>query len=313
MLTHRQIARRKATRWQVGAVALIACAGAAVALPLHERLTPPKPVYEQPPVPTPETTRGAGLSALNFQQTAMTLKLLGPAGAAAATPTTDSTPEQAATPTTGPAPTAANEWVYVGYLSTPTTRTAMVRVDGEQLLFSVGAKHHDSTVKTIEPSYVEIERQGATKRLELAQRTMAFPTEGPKRPVQTRGPQAGGQAPMAMTQPQLNQPAMPNQFDQARMAALEQARRAQMGEKAQPMPDRSMFEPAAVYKRMTDPNAGLEQRIAALREYGITSGMPVDEAIVRIKMLAGDRTDDILKVNEEALQENANGKREGGG
>lgn len=306
MLTHRQIARSKAARWQVGAVALALGAGAAVAIPLHKQLTPAAPVSTAIPAPPALPDRGADLAKLNFAQTASTLKLLGPAMAAVAATPDPVVDPAVVTTQTAPVAAAPGEWVYVGHLSTPTTRTAMVRVDGEQMLFSVGTKFQDSTVKVIEPTFVELDQNGATKRLELAQRTMQFPNDGPKRPVPVRGPQAGGQAPMAMSQPQA-----PNQFDQQRMAALEQARRAQMAsEKGMSVPDRPSMEGAAAFKRLIDPSAGLEQRISALREYGISSGMTYEEAATRIKMLAGDRADEVLKINDEAIQENANGKRE---
>lgn len=315
MLTHRQIAKRKAARWQVGAVALAVGAGAAIALPLHKQLTPAAPATAAIPTPPPPPDRGAELSKLNFSQTASTLKMLGPvvvASAATPEPALDPTATAAANPTSAaPAP---GEWVYVGHLSTPTTRTAMLRIDGEQKLFSIGTKYQEATVKVIEPTFVEIDQRGTTKRLDLAQRTMDFPSDGPKKPVPVRGPQAGGQAPMAMTQPQgVGQPMAPNQFDQARIAALEQARRAQMAsEKGMPVPDRPSMENAAALKRLTNPNAGMDDRLAALREYGVSSGMSYEEAAARIKAIGGDRADEILKINDEALHENANGKREAG-
>ncbi|MBY0312950.1 MAG: hypothetical protein K2W85_12840 [Phycisphaerales bacterium] len=317
MLTHRQIAKRKAARWQVGAVALALGAGAAIALPLHKQLTPAAPATAAIPTPPAPPDRGAELSKLNFSQTASTLKMLGPvvvASAATPEPTLDPSATAAANPT--PAAPAPGEWVYVGHLSTPTTRTAMLRIGGEQKLFAIGTKYQESTVKVIEPTYVEIDQQGTIKRLELAQRTMDFPSDGPKKPVPVRGPQAGGQAPMAMTQPQgggMGQPMAPNSFDQARIAALEQARRAQMAsEKGMSVPDRPSMENAAAMKRLINPNAGLEERISALREFGISSGMTYEEAASRIKTLSGDRADDILKINDEAILENANGKREAG-
>ncbi len=305
MLTHRHIAKRKAARWQAGAVVLIVGAGAAAGLPLHERLTPAEQKFPEPPPIPPMPDRAGELAKLNFQQTASTLKLLGPTVVATVAPV-DAPVDQPVAPVAAPVQ-ASNEWVYVGHLSTPKRRTAMIRVDGEQMLFGVGTKHNQTTVKTIEPTYVEVETGGATRRLELAQRTLEFPVDGPKRPVPVRGPQPGGQAPMAMTQP-----AAPQQFDQARLAALEAARRAQMAEKGLLPTDRPPIDPGSAFKRLTAVEGDVSQRMAALHEFGITPGMSYDDAVVRLKTLVGERAEEVLKHNEEAIQENANSKGEGG-
>lgn len=297
MQTHRQIAKRKTVIWQVTAVVILAAAGAAIALPaVSDFFAPDKPDPPKPPVviakPTPpdysklpfiDAMKGASASA--HQVVAIAVK-----------PPDPPDPELGGGSAPPPPPPSSTDWAYIGSIITPANRHALVKVEGQQQIYSIGSTHNDAKLVIIEPDHIEVEVGGVRKSIQLTERTLLAPAEGPKRPVAFRnGPnlaQPGGPgSPMVMNAINRPNPGASNAstLEQARaasMAAAEAARRAQMPSDVPGMVPFEKLDGDEVQqyaKSLNDPSLDEGARSKYLSLLGIVPGTPVDQALARAK------------------------------
>ncbi len=321
MQTHRQIAKRKTVIWQVTAVVILAAAGAAIALPaVSDFFAPDKPDPPKPPVviakPTPpdysklpfiDAMKGASASAHQVP------------------PAPPKIEEDLKDPviTTGPVTppqSASSDWAYIGSIITPANRHALVKVEGQQQIYSIGSTHNDAKLVTIEPDHIEVEVGGVRKSIQLTERTLLAPAEGPKRPVAFRNApnlaQPGGPgSPMVMNA--INRPnpgaGAPNAgtLEQARaasMAAAEAARRAQMPSDVPAMVPFEKLDGDEVQqyaKSLNDPSLDEGARSKYLSLLGIVPGTPVDQALARAKEAGVDLGSEAGKHIINAIEGNA--------
>lgn len=191
MLTHQQQTRRKARLWQFSALAVAGVGACILALP------PIRSVFAPPALVVKSSTNVSAVEQakedLNeFDPTtvgSMLTRLSAPVAPAPEVPP-EPMPNEPMTTQAPAAPVATGEWAYVGSIITPQSRHALVRIDGQQRIFAVGAKERDTTLVVIEKDHIEIDLGGKTQRIDLAARTMLAPTDPPKRPVTFRQPPA---------------------------------------------------------------------------------------------------------------------------
>ncbi len=321
MQTHRQIAKRKTVLWQVAAVAILGAAGAAVALPgVSDFFAPPKARITKitetpPPPPRPSydwismTKVTSGLNSVgNLVPPVVVVKPVPPG------PLED--PQDSLPP-------VSTDWAYIGSIITPRNRHALVKVDGQQQIYSVGAKNNDTTLVVIEPDHIEVEIAGARKTIELAQRQFLTPNEAPKHPVAFRTPpnmlQPGGPG-VATMMPSMVRPNMPNPnlagtMEQARvaqMAAAEAARRAQAPMEQPgiiPLEKLDAEQVQQYAKSLNDPELEPETRNKYLSLLGIVPGTPYDQAVVRAKEAGIDLGSDAGRQIIGAIEGLSKGKR----
>jgi hypothetical protein len=294
MHTHRQIAKRKTALWQGAAVAVLLAAGAAIALPgVREFLAPPAPVEKKAQAAPAEPATAAAITAPVGEAKLALDRVSGWSPKPAEAPSAAAEQPNTEIP---PAPAPVSDWVYAGSFISPSSRTALIKIDNDQQLLPLDAVLNDTKLVTIEPEFIEIERAGARKRIDIAQRTAFFPSDPPKKPVNFRTsppPPGGAGAPMAaMARPGMPNPIPVSQpaqtFEQARMAALaarEAAARAaavQNGAQAGTVEmngqkyDQSTREEAIKY--LLEPDQPPEVRLKYLETIGIKPGMPVEAA-----------------------------------
>ena len=217
----------------------------------------------------------------------------------------------------------STEWAYIGSIITPRNRHALVKVDGQQQIYSVGAKNNDTTLVVIEPDHIEVEIAGARKTIELAQRQFLTPNEAPKHPVAFRNPpnmlQPGGPG-VATMMPSMVRPNMPNpnlagtmeQARAAQMAAAEAARRAQAPMEQPgiiPLEKLDAEEMQQYAKSLNDPGLEPETRNKYLSLLGIVPGTPYDQAVVRAKEAGIDLGSDAGRQIIGAIEGLSKGKR----
>ena len=327
MNTHKAQVKRATRGLQLGTVALLGAAGAAIGLPLSGMFGPPEPKKvvvvddsqgKEAPKAPPIMTSGEAAEVLK------TLISWKPAPAEPETPA----PDAAATPPPPPPP-APTEWAYVGSVLMGSNRQAIVRVNTEQHMLKPGQQHGDTTLVDIDPRFITVETAGQRKQIDLLARANVFPTEPPKRGGQvTRGPSVGAGNVTAMNQNGMVKPPVPGSFDQARMQAEEMAKKrgmmppgrqgvqdaellrqqeAELKEKlaTDPSQMRDHFERAV--KAMNDPGMSLEQRTQMLHELGIPVGASPEVAMERFRN-AGLNPDEHQGLIE-AVKANARGQR----
>jgi hypothetical protein len=322
MLTHSQAARRKARAWQLGAVALLACAGAALALPIGRLLSPT--VRTAPPAPpkAPEAQAQApvDVNAVLDVLPSVAVRPTPPAPPPAA----EAPPETVAVAEAPPQP--AGEWVYIGSIITPRTRHATVRVGSEQHILGVGASVGDTTLTAVEPDHIEVETGGVSRRIDLPARTSAslVPVEGPRFPVTFRTPPVIGAA-MPGGVPGAVPPGMPgaraagaSSFDGFRSGAMspEQARiladararaehmRAAAGAQPQNVPERPDVDPnlsAELAKTLLTTDADPSARKDAVLKAGITPGMSNTEIDAVARQHGIDPSNEVFRTNVEQV------------
>jgi len=321
--THRQIARRKAVMWQAaaGGVILAAVAGAAVpgVRAFFAPAAPKKsgvafnPQIQQKDFSTNEMDRqtAAGVLGTVTQQ-------VKPAPTPKPVPETDPT-ETVATPPTAPAAPAPSEWAYIGSIITPVSRHALIKVDGQQQIFGIGATQGNNKLVAIEKEYIDVDVGGQVKRIVMNDRAMLAPTDPPKHPVTFRTPpvlpQPGGPGgPTAAMSPPGLKGAVPGTLDQAR-AMKEAAARAAAPTIPPPAPSPDMAESMnrdMVTKLLNDTSAPEEQRMKVYSQIGITPGMPIETAIGRLKEMGLDFNTEAGKRAMEWVHANAKGGGQGG-
>ena len=322
MQTHRQIAKRKTVLWQVAAVAILGAAGAAVALPgVSNFFAPPKARITKIADTAPPPSRPS-YDWISMAKVQNGLNSVGnpvaqvPVRPVVAKPTDDDT-------TIGSGPPPSTDWAYIGSIITPRNRHALVKVDGQQQIYSVGAKNNDTTLVVIEPDHIEVEIAGARKIIELAQRQFLTPNEAPKHPVAFRNPpnmlQPGGPG-VATMMPSMARPNMPNpnlagtmeQARAAQMAAAEAARRAQAPMEQPgiiPLEKLDAEEMQQYAKSLNDPGLEPETRNKYLSLLGIVPGTPYDQAVVRAKEAGIDLGSDAGRQIIGAIEGLSKGKR----
>lgn len=322
MQTHRQIAKRKTVIWQVTAVAILAAAGAAVALPgVSEFFSPPKIDVEakRPSPPPPSRPSYADIQMSKVEGGAKSVAV--PVAPVAPPPPVVATAGDGNPPPDQTATHNSSEWSYIGSIITPRNRHALVKVEGQQQICSVGASYNDTTLVTIEPEYIEIEAGGSRKKIDLTPRTLLTPNEGPKRAVAFRTPpnlgQPGGPGAVPMMMNTANRATMPNPalaagtLEQAKaqaMAAAEAARRAQAPMDAPGMIPFEKLDGDQVQqyaKSLSDPSLDDGSRMKFLSGLGIVPGTPVDQAMVRAKEAGVDLGSEAGKQIINAIEGNA--------
>jgi hypothetical protein len=329
MQTHRQIAKRKTILWQVTAVAILAAAGAAIALPMVDKLFAPDEGKKIALAPAPPKPAPPNYSDLKFAEA-----MNGARGTAnpVAPPTPPPPPPEGEgiagkdTPPPPPPP-SPTEWAYIGSIITSSHRNALVKVDGQQQIFSVGATHNNSKLVAIEKDHIEVETGGVKQSIKLAERTMLAPAEGPKRPVAFRSapnlPPTPGGAGGTMVMNPASRPgplgpgaanAAPGTMEQARAAAMAAAEAAMRNKAAMDVPgivplekiDAEEMQVAAKY--LSDPSLDDGARMKYLNSLGITPGTPVDAAIGRAKEAGIDLSSESGKHIINAIEFNAKNK-----
>jgi hypothetical protein len=308
--THRQIARKKARAWQVGAVALLAGAGALAAFPIHSMLVPKaKPIDTTPP-DAPATETLAPVDAAQLAAAANTLKLATkwkPPETPMDPPADTEGPDVATGPTPPVAPVATGEWFYIGSIITPRSKRAMVRIDEDQHMMTVGDAVSDTKVVAIEPEAITVERNGQRRDIALQTRLSQVPTDGPRRPVAFRA----GPNPMASAIPGMpnpgKRPQMPQTFDQTKQAApAEAARRAQLPvppPAVAPMPTLTQpMNQEGVRKALADEGLPASERQRYLEQMGVTPGMSTERAMNVLQSSGIQMNDSLvqaLKINQD--------------
>ena len=294
MQTHRQIAKRKTVLWQATAVIVLAAAGAAIALPaVSDFFAPPKADSPKPPAVLAKAERPS-YDTLPFSAAMRGTNTVGVQVAAKPVLPPDPGPIE---PIGGTIVTSASEWAYIGSIITPANRHALVKVDGQQQIYSVGSTNKDAKLVAIEPDHIEVEIAGSRKTINLAERTLLAPSEGPKRPVAFRnapnlGQPGGPGSPMVMNA--VNRPnpgGMASQatLEQARAAAMAAAEAARRGQVANDLPGIIPFEKLdgedvqQYAKSLSDPAMDEGARMKYLSLLGIVPGTPVDQAMTRAK------------------------------
>ncbi len=309
MQTHRQIAKRKTVIWQIAAVAILGAAGAAVALPgVSEFFAPPADKGIKPP-PPPAVASRPSYDWISMAKVQNGLNSVGNP-VAPPPPPQQIVDKPADDHTTTEVLVASTDWAYIGSIITPRNRHALVKVDGQQQIYSVGAKNNDTTLVAIEPDHIDVDIGGVRKTIELAQRQFLTPNEAPKHPVAFRTPpnmaQPGGPG-VATMMPSMARPNMPipnlaagtlEQARAAQMAAAEAARRAQAPvEQPDIIPlEKLNAEDVQQYaKSLNDPGLEPDARSKYLSLLGIVPGTPYDQAMVRAKQAGIDLGSDAGK------------------
>ena len=320
MQTHRNIAKRKALYWQVGAVALLATAGAAIALPQIRTFFSPSAPIQRTDVTPPPPVKPTDYSKLEI---ALARKGADATGAqVAALPPVQATEVTTAAPQGPVAETAQTAWEYLGSIITPTKRSALVRVDGQQQIYSIGSTHGDAKLATIETGFIEVEMgtDKEMKKIALKERVLLAPTDPPKHPVPARQPMAMGTGPggqMNFNAPSRGAPlaTLDNAMaDRARMAALaanEAAARAKQAADAPGMTPLDKMEPGEVEmasKYLSDPSIADDSRGKYMRMLGIGPGANPDAAMTRLKEAGVDMNGDAYKRIMQAVQNNSQSK-----
>lgn len=352
MLTHRSIARKNTRLWQAGAVAVVALAGGAIALPLSSVLAPPSVPTELPtPKPTPPAPPPS-VAAADIAATAELLRAMSPIVEA---PKVDVATKPATPDPKAPAPdapVASGEWVYLGSAITPVIRHALVRIDGQQQMVAEGDEYKGTRLVEVKPEEILIQSGGAKKTVQLTHRATGWPTDAPKRPVAFRpAPAAGALGPAGMV---ANIPGMvpgaagkvvippaPQTFDQARSAAaahsaalqaqqLQQQQQAalqaqqdaevkakqmaELREKGGPeLGGENAIGADVALKMITDPGSPEEDRLRALARLGVTPGLPPDDAFKYIKAQGIDPSDPSVMSLLKLNAERGQGSQKGGG
>lgn len=302
MPTHRQSAKRKTVLWQGAAVALLAAAGAAVALPqVRDALAPkPAPASDHSQATTPTRTAPSSVPQLQVAAVAEAMSRYSPWQPAPAAPPAPVEEAPVVAAPTPPAP--AGELAYIGSIITPSSRSALIRIDANQQILSVGETSNAVTLLTVEPEYIEIEKDhGPRQRIDLASRVMLAPADPPKRPVAFR-PTPNPGTPMAPGAAAFNNPtamsrsvfqpgagpgaaaiAAPPTFDQARAAALAAREAAAKGQHAvnPPARDEAAMQESRdmAAKLLADESLTDTDRAKLLGAIGITPGTPVESAM----------------------------------
>ncbi len=317
MQTHRQIAKRKTILWQAAAVVILAAAGAAIALPAVSNFfappAPPKPADHAaaPPPSRPD------YSALDFQRAQRGASAVA-TQVVAVIPVVNPIVEDDAK--VAPPPPLSSEWAYIGSIITPANRHALVKVNGQQQIYSIGSSHNDAKLVTIEPDHIEVESGGVKKTIRLAERTLLAHSEGPRHPVAFRptpnmgmNPGAPG-SPMvmnAMNRAMPNPNQNPGTMEQARAAAMAAAEAARRSQIATDVPgiiplekiDAEDLQTAAKY--LSDPGLDDDSRLKYLSSLGISPGTPVDQALTRAKQSGVDLGGEAGKHVINAIESNA--------
>lgn len=318
MQTHRQIAKRKTAIWQATAVVILAAAGAAIALPtVSDFFAPPPADKPKPPVAVAKPTP-PDYSKLPFIDAMKGASAAAHPVVIAQKPPEDDGIKPGPTDPTPPPPAPSTDWAYIGSIITPANRHALVKVEGQQQIYSIGSTHNDAKLVTIEPDHIEVEVAGVRKSIQLTERTLLAPSEGPKRPVAFRNApnlaQPGGAAsPMVMNALNRPNPGAPNagtleQAKAAAMAAAEAARRAQMPSDAPPMIPFEKLDGDEVQqyaKSLNDPSLDEGARAKYLSLLGIVPGTPVDQALARAKEAGVDLGSEAGKHIINAIEGNA--------
>lgn len=322
MPSHRQSARRRTRSWQLGAIVVLAAAGALIALPIGKLLAPAAPAFTQRPAPTQSGDPRAAIRAVSLDSAAQVLRDHGPKVepklASDTTKAPDAAkPEDVAAPKT-PLP-AAGEWVYIGSASTPNARAALVRVDNQQHMLYEGGEFNSTRLVAVEPDHITIDGPGGQRRVDLAARQIGWPTDPPKRPVVFRQPPLGVAIPTGMpahaAAPQPIMPGAPQNpsisgarpgappatFDAARAAAMnareEEMRRARAGVNP---PGRSGLDESLsqeqrdiMVKTLAEPDLDPQRRNSILRDMGLKPGQPYEEIARRVKEMGFDPSDEV--------------------
>jgi hypothetical protein len=328
MLTHRQITRKKARAWQVGAIALAGLAAGAAVLPMQKILTPGALVQGETPGDTGAQPVEPALlpPQVDTQQIA---RVLGAVGEKAAPPPPPPPPAPVAsngqggtTPPPPVAPPPSPALAYVGSIITPRSRHAVVRVGEARRLVREGDEVDGARVVLVEPDQLTLERGGREDVVRLQERTMAWPDNPPKRPVAFRTPSApagaggaGGAGKGGMPMP----PSMPvpATFDQAReqaraRALAEAARRAAVPPPV-PQPVQPLISPksdqnvpmapgdASMYLNRSELDVSPDA-MRALESLGVYAGMSQDEAIETLRRNGVENEERVSKLLEFNLQ-----------
>jgi hypothetical protein len=228
-------------------------------------------------------------------------------------------------------PPAATDWAYLGSIITPAKRSALVRVDGQQQIYSIGSTHGDAKLVTIESGFIEVEigtDNKETKKITLNERTLLAPTDPPKHPIAFRAPPTigagmpglGAAGTMNFNAANRTAAAMmvgnppAATMDQARMAMMaanEAAARAKMAAEAPgitPMENLSQDDLQNAAKYLNDPSIGEEARAKYLSQLGIGRGATTDMAIERLKASGVDISGSAGKYLMQAIDNNSRAK-----
>ena len=320
MQTHRHIAKRKTLFWQVGAVALLAAAGAALALPQITALFAPPDAKVRETIVPPQTRDTTDYSQLALDAALKGANGTGPVIAALPPPVE---PVMGGVVEAPPPPPAATDWSYLGSIITPAKRSALVRVDGQQQIYSIGSTHADAKLVTIETEFIEVEMGGEKKKIALNERTLLAPTDPPKHHVTFRQPpgigMGGPGAPMNFNTASRFAPNVPGSppaatLDQARMAALAAAEAAARGRQAMEVPSMTPLEKLSpeememASKYLSDPTIGDDSRFKYLMMLGIGRGASMDAAMTRLKESGIDFNSEAGKHIMQAVESNSRSK-----
>lgn len=316
MRTHRHITKRRTIFWQVGALGIVGAAVAVAVMPYAgnwfklSAAKPPTPVAPVPPVDN---------SAIRNLDLATAVK--GSEAIAAPAPPPPPKVEVAVAPLPDPPPPAppvqaGPDWAYIGSIITPTKRSALVKINGEQAILPLNAERDDAKLVTIEKDHIEIAFHGEKKKVDLTPRSQLAPSEPPKRQVSFRTPPvintpganpafAAGRSGMFPPVTQPGQP-MPATFDQARMAALAAREAARRNPPPVEPPQQHTAEMSdEMIKHLAEPNVPNEERMKIFQNMGISPGDSVDEAMSKLKAAGLDPNTAAFKANLRALEMNA--------
>lgn len=331
MNTHKTKVKRSTRGYQMGAVAMLIAAGAAVALPLGDLLGPK---------PAPKAAVVTGGGAIEQPKAPLAMSLDEAAGVLTRViawkpepeaPSATKPDDAVATAATTPATVAASgEWSYLGSVLMESASRALVRVDTSQHMLKPGSELNGTKLIEVEPRFITVETNGQRKQIELAARTNVFPTEPPKKPggplaAGLKGP--GGGPSVAMTQNGMGATKAPASFDQMRQKAEEEAKRRAMAAppvrptpmnadalREQELKEKILQDPASIrdqyektLKSFGDPGLGTSERMDMLRNLGIQPGQSPEQAAERFRAagINPDEHPDLM----ETLKENSKGTR----
>lgn len=289
MLTHQTIARQKALRWQIGALAIAAAAAGAMLLPLNKLLSP-KLIIAGTVGGGPEQLPTPPAKVINPHELGRVLESVSARVPASPVdkPTTQLEPHDK------PIEVASGEWQYVGSIITPTSRHALIKIDADQHLIMEGAKEKNRTILAVEESYIKVQDgiSGPVQTLQLVKRTLDAPGEGPKRPVAFRTPPAPG-TPGAPNPPGVVNNVANVAAERARQQeqARAQAEAARRGAQPPQLPPLDPTTTTALVQRLADASASPEERLQVLHDLGISPGTPAVTAIDRLKAYGVDFDD----------------------
>jgi hypothetical protein len=277
--------------WQAGSLALMAAAIGLAALPLGRILGAGE--YHGPKGATVEggDVKPATMSGTELMRTVDSMRqLAGKIEVVQKDPEPPPVEDTAPTETHVEAAAPPTLWAYIGYMSGGAKR-ALVRIGpaetGTQMMLKEGQEHEGTKVVEINPDHLIVEKAGARERIDLSQRSTAWDSTPPRRPMAGR-PGAPGVQPGMPGGPGANGAQQPNFGNPSAAAMAEAQRRMKAAIAPQPpqtqmdwqkaakeMGNLSQDKRDALMKVMSEPGLSPEDRNQMLREIGI----PVDGSI----------------------------------